>query len=51
MDTYMRHVSSNGRPAHYTASNIHAFERKAALTEAFKHYNKQRPAVILRIME
>ena len=50
-DTYMRHVSSDGRSPHYTASGIHAFERKAALTEAFKHYDEQRPAVILRIKE
>ena len=51
MDTYMQHVSSDGRSPHYTASGIHTFEHKAALTEAFKHYNEQQLAVILCIME
>ena len=51
MDTYMQHASSDSHPPHYTASSIHAFKHKAALTEAFKHYDEQWPAVILHIME
>ena len=51
MDTYMQHVSSDAHSPHYMASSIHTFEHKAALTEAFKHYNEQQLAVILHIME